>query len=106
MLQYYIQVHKCLTADSISKASEKIRQIAAEFAQLEIWEKEGKIKTFGPVNALGFLCLQVIDDSVGAKLRSLSLIMMQELDEIVDESLYPEIFGEADETEQMGESGQ
>lgn len=94
ILDYYIQLHKCLVANSVKEASEKIKPIAAELRKLALWEKEGKIKTVdddADVNELGFQHIELIDDSIGPEIRRMQLVDFYEVN--IDDFrpyLYPE----------------
>ena len=66
-LEYSVQIHKCLIADSITEAVEKIKPVAAELERLASWEKEGKITSFGSVDRMGFLDIKLNDDSNWAR---------------------------------------
>lgn len=95
-LEYSLQLHKCLVASSIKEATEKIELIAAELEKLASWEAEGKIKSFGDVDGKGFLGIQLIDDSIGPELRAMTLVLINEFDEVFDdETCYPELFEDA-----------
>lgn len=98
-LEYSVQLHRCLVADSLKEASEKIKLIAGELEQLAFWEKEGKIKSFGEVDWKGFLGISLEDESIGPDLRKMKIVLVKEFDDFFDdEECYPELF-EDDESE-------
>lgn len=94
ILEYYIQLHKCLVANSVKEAAEKIKPLAAELRKLALWAKQGKIKTVGDgkIDANGFQHIEVVDDSIGPEIREMDLIIFFEIDlDYIEPGLYPEL---------------
>ncbi len=95
ILDYYVQIQKCLIANSIQEAYKKIKPTAKELRKLALWEKEGKIKAIEgeDITPLGFLNIEVIDDSIGPEIRQMQLVTFYEIeiDGNITPGLYPEL---------------
>jgi hypothetical protein len=92
-LEYSVQLHKCLVADSMDEATKKIKLIAEEFQKLEVWEKDGKIKVVDDLDKLGFKGVYVTDDSIVPEIRRMQVVTYQEIDLFyIQTDLYPEFF--------------
>jgi len=90
-LEYYVQLQKCLVANSAEEALQKIKPIAIELKKLAIWEKEGKIKGDGSVDSRGFQHIELLDESIGRELRQMELVIFYEIDECAPlDEYYPE----------------
>lgn len=92
-LEYHLQLHKCLIANSAEEAYQKIKPIAKELKKLALWEKEGKIKGDGHIDPRGFQDIQLIDESIEPELRQMQLIYIFEMDECAPlDEYYPDLY--------------
>lgn len=101
MREYYVQLHKCLVANSAKTALQKIKPVVAELKRIAQWEKEGKIRG-EDVDSRGFQYIKVLDDSVEPKLNAMDLVICFETDEIVypeDQAFYAKVEAERERKE-------